>query len=186
MSEKTKKEPAVQMNRESSEITIKKKDLEILRRMIDGADDNLQSIKKLLFFGDYQQKSESLKSVDGKVVKGVFDGENMICANGKKFAVPANYASKSKLVPGDVLKLTILDDGGFIFKQIEPVERKKLIGEVNAKDDKYQVKAEGKNYNVLLASITYFKLVDGDKVTIIVPKDKESDWASIENVIGNV
>ncbi|MDP1619902.1 MAG: hypothetical protein Q8M12_02805, partial [bacterium] len=38
-------------------------------------------------------------------------------------------------------------------------------------------------YRVLLASITYFKVEPGDEVTIVTPRDIESDWASIENVI---
>ena len=47
-------------------------------------------------------------------MEGVFDGQNMMGPDGKKYPVPANYASKSKLVEGDVLKLTISDDGSFI------------------------------------------------------------------------
>ena len=67
-------------------------------------------------------------SIEGKVIEGAFDGQNMIGPEGKIYPVPANYASKSKLVEGDTLKLTIVDDGSFIYKQIGPVERKKLIG----------------------------------------------------------
>jgi hypothetical protein len=31
-------------------------------------------------------------------------------SDGKKYPVPLNYASKSKLIPGDVLKLRIMKD----------------------------------------------------------------------------
>ena len=37
--------------------------------------------------------------------------------------MPANQ----KLVEGDILKLTIADDGTFIYKQIGPIERKQII-----------------------------------------------------------
>ncbi|MEJ0073033.1 MAG: hypothetical protein WDN27_03050 [Candidatus Saccharibacteria bacterium] len=42
--------------------------------------------------------------------------------------MPANYASKSKLVQGDILKLTIADDGAFLYKQIGPIARKQVVG----------------------------------------------------------
>ena len=63
-------------------------------------------------------------SEDGIIVEGVFNGQIMIGPDGKQYSVPANYASKSKLVEGDILKLTIDKDGSFIFKQIS---RLKLI-----------------------------------------------------------
>jgi hypothetical protein len=87
-------------------------------------------------------------------------------------------------VEGDVLKLTISDDGSFIYKQIGPVERKKMLG-ILMLDDKgdFRVMAEGKPYKVLLASLTYFKSEPGDEVTIIVPEEHDSDWAAVENVI---
>ena len=65
---------------------------------------------------------------EGIVIEGVFDGQIMIGADGKKYSVPANYASKSKLVEGDILKLTIDRQGNFIYKQIGPIERRRLIG----------------------------------------------------------
>ncbi len=98
--------------------------------------------------------------------------------------MPANYASKSKLIEGDVLKLTIADDGSFIYKQIGPAERKKMLGllTVDEKGD-FRVLAEGKAYKVLLASLTYFKAEAGDEVTVVVPQDGETDWAAVEHVI---
>ena len=58
------------------------------------------------------------ESDEGLVIEGVFDGQHMIGPDGKKYSVPANYASKSKLVEGDILKLTIDRQGNFIYKQI--------------------------------------------------------------------
>jgi hypothetical protein len=124
------------------------------------------------------------KAEEGKIIEGVFDGQNMIGPDGKMYPIPANYASKSKLVEGDVLKLTIAPDGSFIFKQIGPIDRKKMIGKVKSLGkEEFIVEAEGKTFKILLASATYFKLQEGDTVTIIVPKKKESMWAAIENVI---
>jgi hypothetical protein len=159
--------------------------LEVLRRMLDSAENSLHAVKKILFSTVLETKARSLPGevVEGKVIEGVFDGENMIGKDGRKYPVPPNYASKSKLVPGDKLKLTISPDGTFIYKQIGPVERAKIIGTLEEDDGKFKVFAEGKYYNVLLASVTYFKAKPGDKLTIIVPKDQESDWAAVENLI---
>lgn len=121
---------------------------------------------------------------DDKVVEGVFDGQSMIDAEGKKYPVPANYASKSKLVAGDILKLSIQPDGRFMYKQIGPVERKNVIGTLQQDGSQFYVQIEDKRYNVLLASVTYFKAAVGDQVTIIIPAHEDSDWACIENVLG--
>ena len=122
--------------------------------------------------------------VGGKVIEGVFDGQNMVGPNEKTYPVPANYASKSKLVEGDILKLTISEDGSFIYKQIGPIERKKLIGTVTLQDGTYMVEACGKLYHVLFASVTYFKAQPGDEVTVVIPADRPASWAAIEAVIG--
>lgn len=120
----------------------------------------------------------------GKVIEGVFNGQNMMGPGDKTYPVPANYASKSKLVEGDILKLTISDDGSFIYKQIGPIERKKLIGKVVLQDGTYMVEAGGKLFHVLFASVTYFKAQPNDEVTVVIPADRDASWAAIEAVIG--
>lgn len=118
-----------------------------------------------------------------QIVEGVFDGQNMVGPNEKAYPVPANYASKSKLVPGDRLKLTITPEGSFLYKQIGPTERKRIKGQLTTLDGQYKVIAEDKTYNVLLASVTYFKAKTGDELTVVVPANADSNWAAIENVI---
>lgn len=163
------------------------KKLSQIRKMLEDIEDKVQSVKRVLFEQVYQEEAESLdNAIDGPVtiIEGVFDGEEMIDKDGKKYAVPANYASKSKLVAGDKLKLTISLDGTFIFKQIGPVERKRLIGKVQKNSDHWSVGCDGKKYACLSSSISYFKVKAGDKVTVIVPKVGEADWAAIENLLG--
>ena len=171
--------------------------LALIAQMLDSAEKNLTSAKQLLreLMGGKEantfsasriaEKAQILSvSEGGKVVEGVFDGQNMVGPDGKQYPVPANYASKSKLIEGDVLKLTIADDGSFIYKQIGPIDRKKVIG-LLTRDEKgdYRVMADGKTYRILLASVTYFKAEAGDEVTIVVPRDHDSVWAAVENVI---
>ncbi|MBU0706084.1 hypothetical protein KJ657_01125 [Patescibacteria group bacterium] len=120
---------------------------------------------------------------EGRVIEGVFDGQNMVDKKGAVHPVPANYASKSKLIPGDVLKLTVTDEGKFLYKQIGPVERRTVIGPLVHNNGQYQILAEGKAYNVLLASVTYFRASVGDEVTLIIPMHEESSWGAIEAVL---
>lgn len=122
--------------------------------------------------------------VAGKVIEGVFDGQSMVGPDGKIYPVPANYASKSKLVQGDILKLSIGEDGKFTYKQIGPVPRKTVIGQLLYKDGLYNVDVNGKQYRVLLASVTYFKAHPGDQISVILPEDdKDVEWAAIEAAI---
>lgn len=122
---------------------------------------------------------------DGRMIEGVFDGQNMVGSDGRQYLVPQNYASKSKLVEGDILKLTIQQNGGFLFKQIGPIERERVVGSLmrdeNTQD--WKVVAEGKKYSVLPASVSYFKGQVGDQVVSLIPKAAPSRWAAVENII---
>jgi len=162
--------------------------IESLRDMITNAEKTIQSAKAMLLQIEGKKKTGRRRKhedeSDGEIVEGTFDGQIMLGTNGKQYPVPANYASKSKLVEGDMLKLTITTDGSFIYKQIGPIERKHMIGIVS-QDEKgnYYIFSEGKPYKVLLASITYFKAEPGDEVAITTSRDIESSWAAIENVL---
>jgi DNA/RNA endonuclease YhcR with UshA esterase domain len=163
--------------------------IQSLRDMIYAAEKTLQGAKSMLLQLEGKKKVGRKRKIssedeDGKIVEGTFDGQIMIGTDGKQYPVPANYASKSKLVEGDVLKLTITPDGSFIYKQIGPTERKRIIGTVNQDGEgNFFVLAENKPFRVLLASITYFKVTPGDEVTLIIPRDIESDWGAIENIL---
>lgn len=162
------------------------KQVKRLRSLIQEAETNLAAAKELLISimgddGHVVTASNTREEVSGKVVEGVFDGQIMIGPDGKSYPVPANYASKSKLVEGDILKLTIAEDGGFIYKQIGPIERKQIIGTLVQHDGAYYVEAGGREYRILLASVTYFRINIGDQVTIIVPEDNpDATWAAVE------
>lgn len=128
--------------------------------------------------------SETINS-QGKVVEGVFDGQQMIGPDGKRYSIPANYCSKSKLVEGDILKLIIKPDGSFVYKQIGPIERKRIKG-ILVKEPisgDFKIKVKNQEYKVLKASVTYFKGQENDQVIGLVPQDGEAIWAAVENII---
>src|SRR3954469_1596782 len=139
---------------------VPEKQVKRLQALIQEAETNLAAANELLIslVGDDEKvQAHVTDDVLGKVIEGVFDGQNMVGSDGKTYPVPANYASKSKLVQGDILKLTIAEDGTFLYKQIGPIPRKQVVGTLVLESGHYFVDIETKKYRVLLASVTYFK-----------------------------
>jgi len=186
---------------ESENVSMPKSKLVLIKKLLSNINENSARLKELLsvFITEedearinVSQLSEEVsgedneKAEEGRIIEGVFDGENMIGPDGKQYSVPANYASKSKLVEGDILKLTITDRGTFIYKQISPIERTRIIGVLEkAPDGNFYTIADSRKWRVLTASVTYFKGEQGDEIVIIVPKTGESKWAAVENIIKN-
>lgn len=134
----------------------------------------------------FNLNSENQKPDDGRIIEGVFDGESMIGPDGKQYSVPANYASKSKLIEGDVLKLTITNKGTFVYKQIKPIDRRRVIGLLTQETSgNFIVSAESTKWHVLTASVTYYKGQIGDEVVIIVPTSGKSKWGAVDNIVKN-
>jgi len=133
-----------------------------------------------------KQLMQSQEATSGaRVVEGVFDGANMVSSEGKLYSIPPNYASKSRLVEGDMLKLTIRGDGTFVFKQIAPIERRRVMGclALDTSNDGHVVMCEETVYKVLPASVSYFRGEPGDEVVLLVPKSGKSVWAAVENIV---
>lgn len=170
----------------------------IARKMIANLREEIANLERLLSSDSEEASLEELTirsrteqgeiigpAAEGKVLEGVFDGQHMVGSDGKQYLVPPNYASKSKLVEGDILKLTIAPNGAFLFKQIGPIERQRLMG-ILTRDEHtgdWKVTAEGRKYNILTASVTFFKGQSGDDAVVLVPKAAPSKWAAVENII---
>jgi hypothetical protein len=160
------------------------KQVKRLRALIQEAETSLAAATELLISlvgDDDKVKAVVREETLGKVIEGVFDGQNMVGSDGKTYPVPANYASKSKLVQGDILKLTIAEDGAFLYKQIGPIPRKQVVGTLILEGGHYFVDVNGKKLRVLLASVTYFKAKPGDQVSVNIPEDDATtEWAALE------
>ncbi|MEK7145926.1 MAG: hypothetical protein AAB802_01960, partial [Patescibacteria group bacterium] len=160
-------------------------------RLLEASESSFAAAKKILadlnpdFVPAEKPKDDAKAYSEGEhqIIEGEFDGQSMVGPSGRIFPVPAKYVSKSKLVEGDKLKLTILSNGTFLYKQIEPVDRRTLKGTLIKEDGQYKVNTPEGNYRVILAAVTYFKGKVGDEVTIIIPEKKESSWAAIEAII---
>lgn len=174
---------------------------QLIKKILRNIHDNLGKIIQIL-----EEEPEEMENLEGtleiitqdlktaekdlevmgeeRIIEGVFDGEKMIAYDGQIYTIPPNYASKSKLVEGDILKLTITKRGDFLYKQIGPIDRKRLVGELSLdKTGNYLVMSEKKKYKVLPASVTYFKGQPGDEAIILVPKEAPSKWAAVENIV---
>jgi hypothetical protein len=171
------------------------KNQEDIKQILDNVEIQIQKLKMYLSDDidfesavDYSKVAESIGTLkqgeNERIIEGVFDGQKMIGPDGKQYYIPANYISKSKLVEGDILKLTIDAAGNFIYKQIGPVDRDRLVGLLlKTEDGEYVVKVEDVVYKVILASVTYFKGDEGDEAVILVPKGTTCQWAAVENII---
>jgi hypothetical protein len=170
--------------REYNMADVPEKQIKRLKALIQEAETSLAAANELLIsiVGDDDKVAPvAREDTLGKIIEGVFDGQNMVGSDGKTYPVPANYASKSKLVQGDILKLTIADDGAFLYKQIGPVPRKQIVGALILEGGHYFVDVNGKKFRVLLASVTYFKAKPGDQVSVNVPEDDaNAEWAALE------
>ena len=118
-----------------------------------------------------------------KVIEWVFTWEEMLGSDWKKYPVPANYASKSKMVQWDKLKLTIDKTWKMTYKQIWPIERETRVWLLTEDKGRYQVVCDWDVYNVLTAAVTHFKAEIWDSLSVLLPKWKQASFAAIDAVI---
>ncbi|OGH87249.1 MAG: hypothetical protein A2206_02920 [Candidatus Magasanikbacteria bacterium RIFOXYA1_FULL_40_8] len=169
---KTESEPEAKMEPKTEDLdnisTDSPLDLEKLKSKLYSIKDQLDAVIRLVTDGKMianetaEEKTESApkENPDEKIIHGVFDGEKMISEDNKEYSIPPNYASKSKLVEGDTLKLTITNNGRFIYKQIKPTERIRKVGALvkDPANDQWYVQAENKKYKVEFINITHSTL----------------------------
>jgi hypothetical protein len=163
--------------------------MENLLYLLDGG--KVRTAEKVFLSFEEQKQEQDVcvaEETGVRVLEGVFDGQRMVASDGCWYDVPENYASKSKLVEGDLMKLTIQSDGSFVYKSIAPMERRRLVGQLvfDEKKGGYAVLCpEGERFHVLTASVKFHRIEEGDRVVILVPKDAPSTWGAVENVVKN-
>jgi hypothetical protein len=181
-------------------VSLPKSKFELIEKLLSNISENTQRVAELLSGGVSEDEvrarigrvlaGDSQNSEDdtggGNIIEGVFNGQCMIGPDGKQYNMPSNYASKSKLVEGDILKLTITPSGKFIYKQIGPIERTRVVGTlVVGVNGEHYVEKDGTKWKILTASVTYFKGRHSDEAIILVPKHGESTWAAVENIVSS-
>jgi len=157
-----------------------KKDLDHVLRLLDGDTIPLNSEQPS------HESTSTQEAEEEPVIEGVFNGVKMIGDDGNAYDVAPNYASKSKLVEGDMMKLTINKQGSFIYKQIGPIERQRIRGTLfyNEPDSQWNIiTSTGKSYKILTASVTFYKGKAGAEVIAFIPQNGHSEWAAVEHII---
>ncbi len=158
-----------------------KKDIDRVLMLLDQTQAPAESIPK-----NTESVKNRLPIQEDKIIEGVFNGVKMIGDDGSEYSVPPNYASKSKLVEGDILKLTINSQGTFIYKQIAPTDRDRVRGTLFYRSEESQwnmVTSTGQSYKILTASVTFYKGKAGSPVVAFVPKNGPSEWAAVEHIL---
>lgn len=173
-----------------------KKAILAVKDFIDTAEKSLKNAKKIL--KDISEEAwidlntevsldttwlHNYSDENNKIVEWIFTWAEMIDSEDNKYPVPVNYASKSKLVQWDKMKLTIDSSWRMTYKQIAPIERETKVWLLTKEHWKYQVVVEWEIYDVLTAAVTHFKAEVWDNVTIILPSWKQASFAAIEAVI---
>jgi len=161
---------------------VSKNDLELIRQALGAAESSIRLAKQLLVKIEGVGIEAKPKPIELPGVTGIFDGENMVSADGQSFPIPANYASKSMLVVGDTLKL--VDEGKEKrFKQIEHVKRHKTSGILTKKDGKWKVVTSEGSYKVLPAAVAHFGADISSEVVLQLPANNLTvPYGAIEEV----
>lgn len=166
------------------EVELKKMKV-ILDQLVDFDPSDLKSLSSVEWQEAANAELTSYYEEWVEVIEWLFDGYFMVGNDQKKYPVPMNYSSKTKLVPGDMLKLKVMPDWKFIYKLIKPAERKHLRAILSRTDENKftAVTDEGTVYFLNQAAVTFFKGAPGDELYIIVNEKDNTSFAAIEAII---
>jgi hypothetical protein len=118
-----------------------------------------------------------------KVIEGIFTGKDMLGVDKKTYPVPANYASKSKIIEGSKLKMTIKSDGSYQYKIIDEIDFDTTTGTLIKEAERFMVISQQGIYQVLPASVTYLQARVGDRVAIRIPRGIQATYATIDTLV---
>ena len=78
-----------------------------------------------------------------------------------------------------------MDDGKFVYKLIQPIERKHIRAVLSkTEENKFvAVTDDGKTYFLNQAAVTFFKGKPGDELYILVNEKEDASFAAIEAII---
>jgi len=159
------------------------KKYENIKNLLQSAQNQVEKVQNAIEALEQEERKMHYQSIPG--TEGVFDGQCLVTQDGRKTEVPANYAAKSKLVYGDILKV-FTDSGKQIFKQIDRVERKKIEGVLAKKEGKWYLLADYGSYKISDASAEFNKAELNDKASALIPAENPKvSFASLDRVYKN-
>jgi hypothetical protein len=156
------------------------KKYENIKNLLQSAINQVEKVRNAIENLEQEERKAHYQSIPG--TEGVFDGQYLVAEGGRKTEVPPNYAAKSKLVYGDILKV-FTDSGKQIFKQIDRVERKKIEGIMTKKEGKWYLLSDTGSYRVSDVSADYNKAELNDKATAFIPAENPKvPFAALDKV----
>ncbi len=159
-----------------------KKQIEDLIKRFEQIETSLSQAQKILRNLENDYLKVDYAKIEG--VTGKFDGNCMLGDDGKKYEVPANYAAKSKLVYGDILKL-IEEEGKKLFKQIQRVPREKVEGILTKKEGEWYLLTDRGSYKVSDAAAVYQNAQLNCEAIAYLPEDNlDAPFATLDRVEG--
>ena len=157
------------------------KKYENIKNLIQASLNQMEKVKNAIDLMEQEERKAHYQSVPG--TEGVFDGQYLIAQDGRKTEVPANYAAKSKLVYGDILKV-FTDSGKQIFKQIDKVERKQVEGVLAKKEGKWYLLSDDGSYKISDISAEYNNAELNDKALALIPRENTNvPFAALDKII---
>ncbi len=168
--------------------------LQALQELISTAERSLHHAKNLVNQIVGKKPAEASENPDmaelhtyrhgkSKVIEGIFTGKDMLGADKKIYPVPANYASKSKIIEGSKLKVTIKSDGSYQYKIIDEIDYISTTGTLIKDGDHFVVISQNGIYQVIPAAVTYIQARVGDRVSIRIPKDIKATYAAVDTLV---
>lgn len=151
-----------------------------IKKLLRSAQFQLEHVSNVIEMMEHDEKKAYYQGVPG--TEGTFDGQYLVAPDGRKTEVPGNYAAKSRLVCGDVLKV-FADNGRQVFKQIDKVERKKIEGVLTKKEGKWYILADAGSYRILDVAAEFNQAQLNDKVSAFIPLNNlNSSFAALDKV----
>lgn len=145
-----------------------KEDLNKLYEIIEKMQFQLELVKEIVVKLQAQDRYDSLKDIPG--IEGKFDGKYLVTSEGERIEVPANYASKSRIVYGDTLKM-YEENGRKMFKQLIKLPRRKVLAVLSKKEGKFYALSEFGDHEISSTSVEHNNLSVGDQIQIILPEE---------------
>ncbi len=120
------------------------------------------------------------------ILTGIFDGVKLVTNDSFDYPIPSNYISKSMLVPGDLLKLSIHTDGSLVYKLIKTAPRTHIRWILHRKENQYlALWSNNLNYKLNTAAVTFHKAQCGDEVCLVINESSKYHYAALESIIKN-
>jgi hypothetical protein len=112
-----------------------------------------------------------------------YNGDSIIDDQGVIYPINKNYASKSRLIDGDVLIMRTDSQGGIYYKLSKPVPRKTVIADIKETNGQYIAIYNNKSYKILTAASNFYELYNNCQAMIVISITEDNKWCAIDGKV---